>query len=103
MSIGTAPTQTAKSSAGEPRNASDFDASAWIGREIDGRYRVIELIASGGMGAVLAVEHMRLRHRLALKILLGLLALGNLVFLALVINNYLVWHRIRKRDSRAGD
>ncbi|MBK8407754.1 MAG: serine/threonine protein kinase [Sandaracinaceae bacterium] len=70
MSIGTAPTQTAKSSAGEPRNASDFDASAWIGREIDGRYRVIELIASGGMGAVLAVEHMRLRHRLALKILL---------------------------------
>lgn len=40
---------------------------------------------------------------LALKMLLGLLALGNLVFLALVINNYLVWRRIRKRDSQAGN
>ena len=40
---------------------------------------------------------------LALKILLGLLALGNLIFLALVINNYLVWHKIRKRDSQDGD
>lgn len=69
MSIATAPTQTARE-AGEPHNASEFDASAWIGREIDGRYKVIELIASGGMGAVLAVEHLRLRHRLALKILL---------------------------------
>ena len=65
MSIATAPTQTARE-AGEPQNASEFDASAWIGREIGGRYRVIELIASGGMGAVLAVEHLRLRHRLAL-------------------------------------
>ncbi|MEZ4326719.1 MAG: serine/threonine-protein kinase [Polyangiales bacterium] len=69
MSMATAPTQTARE-AGEPQNASDFDASEWIGREIDGRYKVIELVASGGMGAVLAVEHLRLRHRLALKILL---------------------------------
>lgn len=69
MSFANAPTHTAPPS-GEHRNASEFDASAWIGKEIAGRYRVIELIASGGMGAVLAVEHLRLRHRLALKILL---------------------------------
>lgn len=77
MSIATAPTQTPRANADANSSMTpldvvegEFDGSAWIGREIDGRYRVLKLIASGGMGAVFAVEHLRLRHRLALKILL---------------------------------
>ena len=57
------------------------------------------------IGFITCVFFLLLRgsNPLALKILLGLLALGNLIFLALVINNYLVWRRIRKRDSQDGD
>ncbi len=41
---------------------------AWIGRLIDGRYRVLELLAEGGMGAVFIAEHTGLRKRVALKL-----------------------------------
>ncbi|MEM1414674.1 MAG: serine/threonine-protein kinase [Myxococcota bacterium] len=50
--------------------ASDLEASTWLGRVIDGRYRVLEVLGVGGMGMVFVVEHVHLRHRLALKTLL---------------------------------
>jgi serine/threonine-protein kinase len=36
---------------------------------VEGRYRVVERIGSGGMGAVYRVEHLRLRRHFALKLL----------------------------------
>jgi len=40
-----------------------------IGNEIDGRYRVIELIGEGGMGKVYLAEHIEIGKRVALKVL----------------------------------
>jgi serine/threonine protein kinase len=40
-----------------------------IGSEIDGRYRVIELIGEGGMGKVYLAEHVEIGKRVALKVL----------------------------------
>ena len=39
----------------------------WIGREIDGRYKILELLAVGGMGAVFVAEHLKLHKQVALK------------------------------------
>jgi serine/threonine-protein kinase len=41
-----------------------------VGRLLSGRYRLIEPIASGGMGTVYLGEHVHLRKRVAVKILL---------------------------------
>lgn len=41
-----------------------------IGQTIDGRYRIIRLIAEGGMGAVYEAEHLTLGHTVALKVIL---------------------------------
>ncbi|HET7502321.1 MAG TPA: protein kinase [Kofleriaceae bacterium] len=40
-----------------------------IGAEIDGRYRVLELIGEGGMGKVYLAEHVEIGKRVALKVL----------------------------------
>ena len=40
-----------------------------IGSEIDGRYRIIELIGEGGMGKVYLAEHVEIGKRVALKVL----------------------------------
>ena len=42
-------------------------ADRWIGREIDGRYRILELLAEGGMGAVFIAEHVKLHKQVAIK------------------------------------
>jgi len=39
----------------------------WIGRVIDGRYRVVEVLGEGAMGAVYMAEHLKLRKHVALK------------------------------------
>ena len=45
------------------------DEAGLIGQLIAGRYRVVQLLASGGMGAVYLGEHMSLRKRVAVKVL----------------------------------
>jgi eukaryotic-like serine/threonine-protein kinase len=56
-----------------PRQSSDLGASeraaALIGRVISDRYRIAELLAMGGMGAVYRGEHLLLKKRIAIKIL----------------------------------
>src|SRR5262245_30917769 len=42
---------------------------AWLGKVVDGRYRVLEVIGRGGMGVVYRVEHMRMGKLAAMKVL----------------------------------
>jgi serine/threonine protein kinase len=44
-------------------------AQGWIGRIIDNRYRINELIGEGGMGSVFAAEHLNLHKDVAVKII----------------------------------
>jgi eukaryotic-like serine/threonine-protein kinase len=46
------------------------EAEKLVGRVISKRYRILELIAAGGMGAVFRGEHVHMRHRVAIKVLL---------------------------------
>jgi eukaryotic-like serine/threonine-protein kinase len=48
------------------RSSSD----GWIGRVFDDRYRVVEKLGEGGMGAVFIAEHLKLHKRVALKVIL---------------------------------
>lgn len=41
----------------------------WLGRVVDGRYRVVEAVGRGGMGVVYKVEHRRLGKIAAMKVL----------------------------------
>ena len=47
----------------------DDDYADWIGRTIDGRYRIDALLGEGGMGAVFEAEHLKLQKRVALKVI----------------------------------
>jgi serine/threonine protein kinase len=49
--------------------SADEGADAWIGKVIDGRYRVQARVGSGGMGAVYRVEHVRMGKVAAMKVL----------------------------------
>jgi serine/threonine-protein kinase len=57
---------------GEPeatdRRLSDSNR-AWLGKVVDGRYRVLEVIGRGGMGVVYRVEHLRMGKIAAMKVL----------------------------------
>jgi serine/threonine-protein kinase len=50
------------------RRLSDSN-QAWLGRIVEGRYRVIEVIGRGGMGVVYRVEHLRMGKIAAMKVL----------------------------------
>jgi serine/threonine-protein kinase len=50
------------------RRASDTQ-DRWLGRVIDDRYRVLEIVGRGGMGVVYKVEHLRMRKVAAMKVL----------------------------------
>ncbi|MCC6748756.1 MAG: serine/threonine protein kinase [Deltaproteobacteria bacterium] len=45
------------------------DADRWVGRLVEGRYRVLERIGRGAMGLVYRVEHVRMGKIAALKLL----------------------------------
>ena len=48
----------------------------WMGRVLDGRYKVTSLLGEGGMGAVYVAEHLTLHKEVALKVIRAELA-GN--------------------------
>jgi eukaryotic-like serine/threonine-protein kinase len=52
---------------GTPEPAPALDP--WIGRVLDGRYRVTALLGAGGMGSVYKVEHVAIGKAMALKVL----------------------------------
>ncbi len=54
--------------AGEDRRLSDSN-QAWLGKIVDGRYKVLEVIGRGGMGVVYRVEHLRMGKIAAMKVL----------------------------------
>jgi serine/threonine protein kinase len=51
-----------------PAAEEDF-ATRWIGQELDGRYRIVELLAAGGMGAVFVADHLTLPKQVAIKMI----------------------------------
>jgi eukaryotic-like serine/threonine-protein kinase len=53
----------------DPDFAAKARAASLIGQVISGRYRIDELLAMGGMGAVYRGEHTRMRKRIAIKVL----------------------------------
>jgi serine/threonine-protein kinase len=48
---------------------STFEPDALLGSVVDGRYRLMAHLATGGMGAVFRAEHVYMRKELALKVL----------------------------------
>ncbi|MEJ7600475.1 MAG: serine/threonine-protein kinase [Kofleriaceae bacterium] len=62
------PAQSAETLGTADRRLSDSN-QAWLGKIVDGRYRVLEVIGRGGMGVVYRVEHLRMGKIAAMKVL----------------------------------
>jgi serine/threonine protein kinase len=54
---------------GAPRDAANPDPRKLFGRLIADRYRIVDLLAEGGMGAVFLAEHVVLKSPVAMKLL----------------------------------
>jgi serine/threonine-protein kinase len=66
--VGVVPIASQETSAPrERRGSSGHDP--WLGRVVDGRYRVIDIVGRGGMGVVYKVEHQRMGKIAAMKVL----------------------------------
>src|SRR4051812_28322221 len=70
--------QRAEASAGPASDGRELDVvdrrlsdsnRTWLGKIVDGRYRVLEVIGRGGMGVVYRVEHLRMGKVAAMKVL----------------------------------
>jgi serine/threonine protein kinase len=61
--------QAAAALAARAQSEEDEQDPDLLGTEVDGRYRVIELIGEGGMGKVYLAEHVEIGKRVALKVL----------------------------------
>ena len=48
---------------------SEAGVDPWLGRVVDGRYRVLRSLGDGGMGSVYEAEHLELEKRVALKVI----------------------------------
>jgi eukaryotic-like serine/threonine-protein kinase len=46
-----------------------MDSGLMSGALIDGKYKIVRLVGSGGMGSVYEAEHLRIRRRVAIKVL----------------------------------
>jgi serine/threonine-protein kinase len=66
--LGT-PAEAPPAPAAPAKTHAEQAADALIGTVISDRYRIIELLAMGGMGAVFRGEHLLLRKRVAIKVL----------------------------------
>jgi serine/threonine-protein kinase len=53
-----------------PEAPEGVESASWIGRVIDERYKVEQLLGQGGMGAVFLAEHVKLQKKVALKVIL---------------------------------
>src|SRR6185436_4685814 len=79
MTKGSELAAEASASMSAPRSADDSapltdrrlrdSNQAWLGKVVDGRYRVLEVIGRGGMGVVYRVEHLRMGKIAAMKVL----------------------------------
>ncbi|MBN1655006.1 MAG: serine/threonine protein kinase [Deltaproteobacteria bacterium] len=49
-------------------------SEGWIGRIIDDRYEIVELLGEGGMGAVFVARHLKLDKEVAFKVILPIYA-----------------------------
>ena len=71
--VGPAPPESlvpqSKSSATEADRLARERASTLLGLELSGRYRLLDLVALGGVGAVYLGEHLLLRKHVAIKVL----------------------------------
>lgn len=52
-----------------PREDREIAAGEWIGKEIDARYRVIEVLGAGGFAVVFRAKHLTLGRDVAVKLL----------------------------------
>jgi len=64
--LAATPEQQAVAVASGPRGRSTGD---WVGREVAGRYVVLERLGEGGMGVVYVAEHLHLKRRVAFKVI----------------------------------
>ncbi len=64
----------AMSKLGSAGSASQARPDPWIGRVLEGKYELVRLMGEGGMGAVYEGVHVRLRRKVAIKLLHGALA-----------------------------
>jgi serine/threonine protein kinase len=71
ISVGTASVSSVDVDQANARVADKAQQSArsFIGTVVSGRYRIVDLIATGGMGAVYLGEHVLMHKRIAVKIL----------------------------------